>query len=93
MQTFADEFPPMCSISLLPKVLTEKTLLCYLTSSLYREGRSGAVGGSDCKKIGDVLLHAFDLAAVDHYGRKVFQSFGKGQYNVRYDFHLTLQFC
>ena len=77
MQTFADEFPPICSISLLPKVLIEKTPLCYLTSSLYREGRSGAVGGSDCKKIGDVLLHAFDLAAVDHYGRKVFQSFGK----------------
>jgi len=69
MQTFADEFPPICSISLLPKVLNEKTPLCYLTSSLYREGRSGAVGGSDCKKIGDVLLHAFDLAAVDHYGR------------------------
>ena len=56
-------FERACAIS-----LTQVRL--YMNATLFREGRSGGGGGSECKKIGDALLHAFDLAAVDHYGRK-----------------------
>ena len=45
-------------------------VMFYRNPTPFREGRSGGGGGSECKMIGDALLHAFDLAAVDHYGRK-----------------------